>query len=308
MKIVQLNSITDKLFDLRSKGSYPGMATGFQSLNPFYNIRRGNTTYITGYPTSGKTQVYIQLLCNTTSLYDWKHVLYTPETGMAEEIYAEIIHCLTGKSFHKHHFNYISEDELMKVKDYVHTYFKVIEPEDNACSLEHWFAAVDEVQKEFDIDTAGIDNWNDLEHNMSQYGQKISEYLKYQLPKFNRFAKERNIHGFLLVHPRNPDIIKGQKFPDAPRPDQIEGGSLWYAKAQSILIVHRDWSVEDNKTTEIVIGKAKPKIVGKKGRIELEFDVRENCYYEQISTQTVYPLSQFKANKHGSEELQIAPF
>lgn len=296
MKLVRLNSITDRLFDLRKNGNYPGQSTGFTKLNPYYTIRRGNTTYITGYPTSGKTQLYIQLMCNTSHLYGWKHLPFTPETGTSEEVYAEIIHCLTGKTFNGRFYNYITEAELYDVLPFVQDHFKIIDPTDGDCTLEAWYEVIREAKREFQVDTAGIDNWNDLEHDMSKHGQKISEYLKYQLPIFNRFAKTENIHGFLLVHPRNPEIMKGEKNPSAPRPDMIEGGSLWYAKAQSILIVHRDWSEPDNRTSEVIVAKAKPKIVGKKGMIELEYDPSMNCYFEEIDGTQIYPESIFKVN------------
>jgi len=316
MKLVQLNSISDKLYNLREYGNYPGKSTGFRALDPFYNIRKGNTTYITGLPTSGKTQLYLNLISNATSLNRWRHIVYSPETGTPEEIYAEIIHCLTGKSFNKNFYNYISESELNLAKDYVHDFFKVIDPEEGGCSLDDWYKLSEEIMKEFPIDTVGIDNWNDVEHDMSKHSGKISEYLKFQLPRFNRFAKYNNIHGYILVHPRNPDM-KGKDKPTAPRPDEIEGGSLWYAKAQSILVVHRDWSEPDNRTTDIIIAKAKPKIVGKKGFTTLEFNPTFNCYYEIVDGVDYYPQTSFKINGKPKETtyedkistgLSIAPF
>jgi len=71
-------------------------------------------------------------------------------------------------------------------------------------------------------------------------------------------------HGFLLAHPRNPELGAPKPLPP-PRPDQIEGGSLWYAKAQSMLVVHRNWEDPTDYTTLVKVEKAKPKIVGKKG-------------------------------------------
>lgn len=304
MKIVKLNQITDKLFDLRKHGNYPGESTGFRKLQSLYTIRRGNTTYITGYPSSGKTQMYFQLLCNTTSIHDWRHVIYSPETGNAEEIYAEIIHCLTGKTLSNSYCNQISESELYRIKDFVSDYFIVIDPSDKDNTLENWFEKVKEAASEVKkIDTAGIDNWNDLEHNMTGFSGKISEYLKYQLPVFNKFAKKENIHGFILVHPRNPDGIRSGDSLPAPRHDQIEGGSLWAAKAQNILIVHRDFSDENSFRTDLTVSKVKPKIVGKRGMAELFFDPRLNSYYETIDGLSVYPPSPFKIDTNERQRI-----
>lgn len=270
MKLVEANSIMDNIFHLHKNGQYPGMKTGWKSLDELYSVRRGNTTIITGYPTSGKTTFYLNLLVNLTKNFGWKHCVYSPETGTASEIYAELIFMLTGKTFNKTYQNYITEKELYNILPMVQEYFKVIEPEDTNNTLDNLYSEVDYAVKTYNINSFGIDNWNDIEHNMIAKGT-ISEYLKHELPKFNRFAKTRDVHGFCLVHPRNPDPLKQGEQLQPPRPDQIEGGSLWYAKAQSLIVVHRNWDDPTNFNTLIKVEKAKPKIVGKKGQAILTY-------------------------------------
>lgn len=295
MKRVNLNDIMDKLDKLRTSGNQPGVSTGFKTLDEFYTVKKGNTTIITGWPTSGKTQFMLQLQTNLTALHNWRHVIYSPETGDAPDIYAEIIHCLTGKTFNNKYSNHITESEMYDAASFTHDYFRVLEPVDNEITPEHWYESVKEIQSEMEVHTASIDNWNDVEHDMNNHGGKISEYLKFHLPKFNRFCKTRNIHGFLLAHPRNPET-KGKESLPPPRPDQIEGGSLWWAKAQSLIVVDRDWTDPKSTTTDILVQKVKPKIVGKKGNVSLQFAAAWNCYYEEIGTDLHYPESPFKVN------------
>ena len=264
MKIVSANQITDRIMNLHKFGNYPGVSTGWGNLDKHYTVRKGNTTIITGYPTSGKTSFYLNLLMNLTKKFGQRHLIYSPETGTAEEIYSELIFMYTGKTFNKLHGNAINEGEVYNALPFIQDYFKVIEPEEHENTPDAFYEVCKEGFKDFQISSFGIDNWNDLEHDVRTRGGSISEYLKYEIPRFNRFAKQNDCHGFLLAHPRNPDAGTPNPIPP-PRPDQIEGGSLWYAKAQSMLIVHRNWDDPNDYTTLVKVEKAKPKIVGKKG-------------------------------------------
>jgi len=293
MRIARTDTIFDKILDLRENSNYPGVSTGFSSLTPFYTVRRGNTTWITGYPSAGKSQIYFQFLCNLTSARRWRHIIYSPETGNAEDIYAELIHVLTGKTFNKIYPNYITKKDLDVVIPYVINYFKIIEPDNGDNSLAAFYDIAEGITKEFEIDTVGIDNWSDIEHDMLKRGT-ISEYLKFELPRFNMFAKNKNVHGFILAHPKSPIIPKGETGLPAPTMHTMEGGSLWAAKGQNIIIVHRDFENTDSITTNLIITKVKPKIVGKKGDIKLYYDVAANCYYEEIAGERIYPETLFK--------------
>lgn len=290
MKVVELNSVVSKLESIREHESERGKSTGYRSLDEFYTIIQGNTTIISGHPTSGKSSLYFQFLCNLTCQYNWRHAIHSPETGQAEDIYAKIIHILTGKTFNKKYDNYITEKEMYNVIPFVHDFFKVIEPANDSMSVDEYYELATQIINEFEVHTIGIDNWNDLEH---KFQGQVSEYLKSQIPRFNRFCKKMNVHGFLLAHPRNPDM-RGQKALKAPRPDELEGGSLWYAKAQSLLVAHHDWSNPNDYTTEIYIHKAKPKTVGKKGFITLQFAAARDCYFEEINGRYYYPETPFK--------------
>lgn len=291
MKVVELKNIMPKMEALRVTESVRGKSTGYSNLDEYYTVIQGKTTIIEGRPTSGKTSFTFQLQCNLSATYGWKHVIYSPETGHAEDVYSEIYHCLTGKTFNKKFSNHISEHEMYSIESFITDHFKVIESRDNL-TVDQWYEMATQAISEYEINTVSIDNWNDLVHNVMAFGN-ISEYLKIQIPRFNNFCENFNVHGFLLAHPRNPDM-RGQKYPPPPRPDELEGGSLWYAKAQSLLVVDHDWSDPNNYATQIIIHKVKPKAVGKKGFVELQYAAALNCYYEENGVLNIYPKSPFK--------------
>jgi len=283
-EIVELNKVTDELFHLQKHGLTPGYKIGFPSLDELYSVKPGRTTIIYGIPTSGKTQFHIQLLTSLTCKHNKKHLIYTPETGSAAEIYAEIIHCLTGKPFSLSSLNRITEKELYKVIPFVQDYFKVIDVEDEGLKFDEWIELTNMAVKDYGIFTSSIDNWNDIEHDME--GGIISEYLKKQLPKFNRNARNHKTHNFIIAHSKNPVMMdKNQEFPKAPRVDEIEGGSLWYAKAVNLICIHREGEERTDgwhQSTEaqIIIRKMKKRVEGRKGTALLTFDPFRNCYYE----------------------------
>jgi len=292
MKVIKPNEIMDSVLNYYERGVYPPHSTGYFTLDEYYKPRLGNTTIITGYPSMGKTEFTLQLLVNTTSLHGWKHLVFTPETGTSEEIVLELVHKFTGKTYRKNYENSISYKDLMTAVAYISDYFYIVEPHEvEGLTLDEWYNVANEYSGK--VNTVTIDNWNDVTHDMGKHAGKVSEYLKFQLPKFNRFCKTKNVHGFILAHPKSPDKVKGEALKPA-RPEDIEGGSLWWAKGQSIIGIHRDLDT-NNSPTQVLIYKAKPKIVGKMGMTQLYYHVADGCFSED-GTRSTYPKSNLKTD------------
>lgn len=282
-QIVTFKQVRDEVFSLYEKGLVPGVQIGFETIDNLYTVKQGTTTILYGHPTSGKSQFLHEILKSLTCKHGMKGLMYSPETGNAAEIFAELIHNVTGKTFDKKYpYNRITEKELYKVQPFIESYYNIIEPtNERGLEYDEFFELAKKAIKDFNITWTSIDNWNDIDHNMS--GMIISEYLKKQLPKWNRFAKLNNIHNFMVCHARNPSLANGEKFPTMPRPDEIEGGSVWYAKAMNLIGLHREYEdtshgVKQSSILTIDVKKVKPKIVGQKGRALLTFNPRYNRY------------------------------
>jgi len=127
MKITRINDkhIMDEIMYLRENNTSNLLSTGFETLDQFYKIRPTNTTIIYGYPASGKSEFALQMLVGL-SAKGKKHLIYTPETGNAAEIFCEIAHSLTGKTFDKRFSNYISEAEIYRVQNHILEHFTII--------------------------------------------------------------------------------------------------------------------------------------------------------------------------------------
>src|SRR5574343_562731 len=123
-RIVELGQVQDEIIHLQKNRQQRGYLVGFEGLDRIYSVKAGTSTIIYGYPTSGKSQFLIQVLCSLASTHGKKCMLLSPETGTAAEIYAEIIHCLTGKTFRDTHNYTITEKELYNVMPFVKDFFK----------------------------------------------------------------------------------------------------------------------------------------------------------------------------------------
>jgi hypothetical protein len=280
-KIVTIDQVQEQLFHLQKHGQKRGYLVGFPSLDRLYSVKEGTTTIIYGYPTSGKSQFLIQVLISLAS-QGKKSMIMTPETGTAAEIYAELIHCITGKTFRQSQNYSITEAELYNVIPFIKDYFKVIDVEEKAPNIEEFTELTKEGIKDYGIFASCFDNWNDLSH---RFDTREDLYIEAAIPTLNRLARKEQIHIFGVWHAKSPIIEKGEKFPKAPTPFDIKGGSAIYSKAMNLIGIHRDYEehaegYRQTNTAQVIVSKVKPKVVGEKGNCKLDFDVWANCYYE----------------------------
>ena len=283
--IKRLFDVNDKILHLRENSADELLDTGFETLNHFYRVKPVGTTIIYGYPKMGKTEFLFQLLISLSVKYGRKHLIYSPESGSSEEIYAAIIHGLTGKTFDKRYHNYITEAEYYRVQPFVQEHFIVAEDTDEkGLDFNEYIKLVKDCKRDYGIHTSTIDNWNDIEH---ENYTNVSDYLKRKLPKWNKLAASQKIHSFLICHAKNPVGIKNGELPKAPTPYEIDGGAAWIQKAYNMICINREYVEVNGKTqlgneVDVIIQKVKPRIVGNTGICKLDYDWIKKCYSETI--------------------------
>lgn len=286
----QLITQTDQLFE---HGLDMGTYCGFTSLSEFYNVKKGCTTYIGGIPSHGKTEFHMELLMSLSELHGWKHAIFSPESGSPVEIVAELSHKYIGKPFNKGGWQ-MSQQDKYNADAWLSDKFYILTPDEKKMSVENMLSIAKEIKKEHGLDTFSIDPFNELAHDYSNHGGREDKYLEYILGLIRRFARENNIHIFVIAHPRTLRPVDGIIQP--PTAFELSGGAAWYAKAETILCVHRPNMTDNN--VEIHIQKAKPKQIGKKGKIELFWDWQKSRYYERLADGT---------NKYSSEAKIMQP-
>jgi hypothetical protein len=277
-KITEIGDVIDKLFTYRDTYNEKGKYLGFKTLHEYYSMSLGNCTDWTGYPMSGKTQVLMELLINTSMFYGWKHLIYFPDVGTNVEIIADLIHKKTGKSFNPSSNNVITNEEINRNIDWVIQHFKVLTKSDvkaKMTPIQFWDMAV-QIQKHEGLHTASIDSWKDLTHNYSDFGG-YAQYLEYVLPYRNQIAEDNNLHLHTIIHPKLTEKVNGKRA--VPVPYDLKGGSEWFNSGKCMITVHRQDTTHN--LAEIHFNKIKPRSNGKVGSIEIWFDKDRLTYFEQ---------------------------
>lgn len=276
-KVTEPCDVLDKLKAYRDNYHERGVYLGFEKIDEFYSMQLGGCTDWTGFPMSGKTQVLMELLMNTSIFYGWKHLIYFPDVGNNVEIIADFIHKKTSKSFDPKKTNTITDEEIEREIKWVTDHFKVLTKVDVKAKLtpmQFWDMAA-EIKKTEVLHTASIDSWKDMHHDYETYGG-YATYLEFCLPYRNHIAEQNELHLHTIIHPKLTEKVNGVRA--VPTPYDLKGGSEWFNSGKSMVTIHRP-DVMHN-LVEVHFNKIKPRSIGKIGKCELHFDLNTLTYYD----------------------------
>lgn len=302
----RLKDLQGELSDIRHRKNIRGKSIGWTFEELPYTIKEGCTTYIGAAPASGKTEVWFEFLINLSCLHGWKHVIFSPETGSAAEVYTELCYKYIGKPYTIGE-NSMSSGEQIKAEMFVDDHFIVIDPIDEDLTLEQFYDLVDEIERkeEMTIHTTTIDPWNELteKFDFSDLGRE-DKYLSRILGLARKNARKTNRHNCIINHVRDQPMVHGKTiagtdisyFP-MPSARDFAGGQVWFRKGLTVLILWRppaDMLLSDGtgaraNEVHIKVAKSKPKGVSKNGTYKLFLDVERYQYYtEDYSGNRIY--------------------
>jgi len=300
MNIYQHKELEEQLLEHYLGGGGKTFYCGFKKLAPLYSVHEGGRTDWTGYPGSGKTELLLEVLNNTSEWYGHKHLIHMPDAGSVAEIISKIMHKMSGKQVKEFYYDkegnkiYIqdrlTQDEIKILLPKVLNNFVIFKPEGKASKavtpMEFWnFAS--EHKKTLGIFSAVIDSWNYMKHDVPS-NLRYDQWLESTLSYANDLAESSKLHLHTIIHPKSPTKIEGKvKMPDM---HELKGGSEWANNGKSIIVVHREF---DGNITEIKVNKAKPEIVGVRGFTDLLYDVKLGRFFEMngITKKYAEPLT-----------------
>lgn len=290
-KIAEGNEYINKLKQHRDTYNDRGKFLGFINIDELYTMQLGTCTDWTGFPRSGKTQVLMELLLNSSSYDGWKHLVYFPDVGSDVEIIADLMHKLTGKTFDPKYKNKISDHEIEVNLSFIFKHFYILTKEDVKAKMtpyQFWDYAV-ELDKEVSIQTASIDSWKDMRHDTSKFGRD-DKYLEDVLSYRNAIAEKNDLHLHTIIHPKS--LAKENGVRPAPTPYDLKGGSEWFNSGKCMVTIHR----ENLESTEcqFIVNKVKPRSCGKEGFALINFDPSKLVYYEMHEGNKRYASSDTK--------------
>lgn len=290
-KLLKGSIWNEKLIKYRDEGAQRGVYLGFPNVEQYYTMALPGVTDWTGFPTSGKSQVVLEFLINTSLFYGWRHLLYMPDVGTEEELLADIIHKYTLKSFDKRYANVISDQELIRARQWVEHHFLILYKEEGRHKItpyEFWDYAV-ELKKQLngDLHTATIDSWKDMKHDISNFGRD-DKYLEDVLSYRNWVSDHNKLHFHTIIHPlRTKEDKEGNKTP--PTFYHLKGGTEWPNNGKTMVTIHRPDDGAPN-VVQLIFTKIKPRSIGNRGMTELYFDTYKFRYYVENGGKRVYAL------------------
>lgn len=293
-KIIGYDEFSKDVLKIYENGISRGMDTGFKTLDTHYSFKLGGTTYIMASPTAGKTEFTFELLLNLTAKYECNHVIFSPETGGANEIFAELISKFCRKQFYRNYANHISEKELHQATAALKQHFLIIDPTENDITIEEMYEMVDkyEAENHIKIHTTLADPFNEFTHNFGGDNGRQDLYIERILGLVRRNARQKERHNIIATHAAAQQLQKDENtgiwYYPAPTVRNYAGGEAWYRKGLGMISMWRPpvgLSNDAGKPYQedevvITIQKAKPKGIGRTGKVSLYFDSKCNRYYE----------------------------
>jgi len=287
----RLSEISTELHSLREKGRQRGKEIGWPwELLPI-TIKEGSTTYIAATPTSGKTELWFEVLINLSCKYHWKHLVFSPETGSTSDVYAELCHKFIGRPIIKG-VDSMDEVDFGQAQAFVDEHFMVVDPVDEDLTIERYYALADEIENQFGwkFNTTTIDPWNELkEEFMPEDLGREDKYLSRILGFSRKNARKTGRHNCIINHVRDQAMVKDGDvtFYPIPTARDMAGGQVWFRKGNLMLIPWRppkDLKDKDGipyRENELIlkVAKSKPKGVSVNGLYKLFLDIDRYQYY-----------------------------
>lgn len=272
--------ITDLYNDIKSlytSGIHRGALPGWPSLNELYSVRQGEWTVVTGMPGSGKSEVVDAMMVNLAENESWVFAIFSPENQPVQRHAAKLAEKYIGKPFYKsRHGERMNLAELEKAAAFLHKHFIFISPPDNELTIEHLLEKVRQMVLRRGVKGCVIDPWNEIDHQRPP-GITETEYISAAITKIRRFARECNIHIWLVAHPAKMQKDKTTgKYP-VPSLYDISGSAHWRNKADNGISVFRDIS-SGSPLVEVHVQKIRFKEIGRVGMATLEYQPASGRY------------------------------
>jgi len=276
----------DKVLHLYRYGYENVYSTGFKNLDPYFKIRPGELTIVTGYPNMGKSEFLDAILVNMAKFHGWSFGLCSFENPPEEHI-AKLVEKHLKQPFRKGFNKQMDEEELIDGIGWVNEHFCLIRSGSygDMITIDVVLDAAKAAIIRYGIKGLVIDPYNELEHNKN--GESETDYISKLLTKVKGFAQNYGIHVFFVAHPAKPYRNSNGEIP-SPGLYDISGSANWANKADVGLVVHRPRMGGDDDITQVIICKCRHKAVGKQGRANFKFHIGTGEYEITYENQQNY--------------------
>jgi hypothetical protein len=281
--ILTLEAYRSEIEQIYHNGLPRGASTGWTALDQLFTVLHGGLTVISGYSTMGKTAFLSALLCNLAAEQKWKFGLFIPEMRPYASYFFRLAETWKTQPFSRWVPGRASAQELDEAITGMAEYLFPLDACGDAAFTFDWFidslCRVDDACK---LDAVIVDHWMKLIHPAPRHGEHRSDVVIRQVNQLKQLCELRQIHCFLVVHPRSLPRGKDGRLPVADI-DDLPDSRGWPALIDNFIIPHRDKAAGDNRVT-IHVRKRKPWWIGAEGECDLFYDALTGAYTESVVT------------------------
>jgi twinkle protein len=274
----EVRDIMPDLIELYENGRPRGEYPGWDNLAELYRPRLGDWTVITGSPGSGKSSFLAALMVNLAIRSGWSFAVYPPENMPPQEYVSLLMEIYSGQPFNFGPQPRMSRETMLEAAEWVQDHFIILNPVEGQRDLDGLLSLAKSFVFRRGIKGFVIDPWNELEH-FQPGNQTETQYIGQSLIKLRHFARNYQVHVWVVAHPAKLQKIDGNTYPVATLYD-IAGSAHWFNKADMGISVWRDKS-DDMKPVEVHIQKVRFRWCGHLGMASLYYDKVTGQYFEQ---------------------------
>lgn len=297
LPIEGVDTVYDKheaLNNLYHKGYPETKRIDYGGLNDILRWRLGEVTTITGTPNAGKSTWLSNVLEQFARLFGWKCGMFTPEKQPTELLIMELSEIYIGKPFYRKNPNEkMSVDELVTALNFIDEHFFFLRVDEVNTTIDGLISKAKELVKKNGINVFVTDPWNYIEHQRPA-GMSETEYVSLAYTAIKTFAKEYNVHWFVVAHPTKIKKKQDGTY-EVPTLYDISGSAHFFNKTDNGIVLYRDYV---NNCNIVYVQKVRWFFVGTVGSVQMYFDTHcqrftETPVFRPIAAQVEEPFKPY---------------
>jgi twinkle protein len=275
--VVEVDDVRDQIISLYESGMSKGVSTGWSNVDKLYTVKPGQLTVVTGIPSSGKSNWLDCLMVNIADEKEdgkgsgWRFAIFSPENYPVAQHVAYLAEKRARFPFNDGPSIRMTREMLDQALDWVRDHFVWIYPKDESdWEIDNILTIAGQMCLRYGIRGLVIDPWNEIEALHPAHVSE-TEHISQSLKKIRVFARERDIHVWIVVHPQKLYRADDGKYP-VPTLYDCHGSAHWRNKADNGIVVWRDLSGQDSDEVEIHVQKVRFRQIGQRGKAVLYYN------------------------------------
>lgn len=293
-----------------------GLPTGFNELDRYFKLKRGNLVILNGHDNVGKSTIIWYLAVLSNLLHGWRWIFFTSENRDAS-VRKRLIEFKYGKDYNKLNLEQIKEGKTWAYENFIIIKSENVENYKTLCEkVDSVMLMCDEKGK---VKPSGllVDPYNSLDISLSEpefKGLSTHDFHYKATTAFRILGKKYDCATYVNCHAVTMALrnLDKEGYPVAPNKADTEGGGKFSNRADDFITLHRlTQHPEQYNYTQIHVRKIKETETGGKPTplnepICLKLD-NVNGWFGFFDNYGVCPLQEIYNKRNNLEQKKIKP-